>query len=51
MVLNYYVAICIALPLILFAIYLCGRIFGLGFAASMRQLKQQKQETKSGTRQ
>lgn len=31
-----------------FGVYLCGRLFGLGFRAS---LKQPQQETKRGTRQ
>lgn len=50
MALNSIIGICIAIPLALFLVYLGGRMFGLGFATSVKQLKH-KQETKSGTRQ
>lgn len=45
--LEHVIIIPIGLFLALFGVYLCGRMFGLGFKASLKQTK----ETKHGTRQ
>ena len=47
---EYIIGIPSAALLGVFGIYLCGRIFGLGFSASLKQANTTKQETKSGTR-
>ncbi len=49
--LEYIIGIPIATIVAVFGVYLCGRIFGLGFSASLKQANTTKQETKSGTRQ
>jgi len=51
MELSYILGALVALPVAAFVVYLCGRIFGLGFAASLKQVNTTKQETKRGTRQ
>lgn len=49
MAIEYFLLLPIALILLLFTVYLCGRMFGLGLLASLK-LRTTK-ETKCGTRQ
>jgi len=49
--LEYILGVPIAAFLTAFGVYLCGRLFGLGLLASLRQLRVNSKETKGGTRQ
>ena len=49
--LNYIIGIPAVALLFVFGVYLCGRVFGVGFAASLKQANTIKQETKRGSSQ